>query len=178
MAGLRDGENLFVNAAGVWDAEYIPAFVRRYPFLLHEQDSAGSSLVMLDQAYPGFSTEEGEPLFAEDGSPSQMLSQTMDFLRESSSHVQATIEFMERLAKYDLLISHTIEVVSSDNKKFTMEGFSIVDEQRLAGLTDAQLVELVRSGDLGRIHAHLLSLNNVGILTRLFESRLVMETSE
>lgn len=178
MAGLRDGENLFVNAAGVWDAEYIPAFVRRYPFLLHEQDSDGSSLIMIDQSYPGCNTEEGEPLFGEDGNPAPMLSQTMEFLQESALHVQATIEFMNRLEKYDLLIPHTIEVTSNDGKKFTMQGFSVVDEQRLAGLTDAQLVELVRSGDLGRIHAHLLSLNNVGKLTRLLEARLIAEAAK
>ena len=29
VMGLRDGENLFVDAEGKWDAKYIPAFVRR-----------------------------------------------------------------------------------------------------------------------------------------------------
>jgi hypothetical protein len=178
MTGLRDEENLFVNETGQWDAEYIPAFVRRYPFLVQDDGDEGRSLVMLDQDFPGFGAEDGEALFNDDGSDSTMLTKTLQFLEDGRIHIEYTSEFMARLRKYDLLIPHTIEAVTSDNKKYTMQGFSVVDEQRLGALSDEQLIELVRSGDLGRIHAHLLSLNNVGKLSRLLDDRLAMEASE
>ncbi len=178
MTGLRNEENLFVDAAGRWDASYIPSFVRRYPFLLQEQNEEGSSLVLLDEGFPGFNTEEGEPLFAEDGKPAPFLEKTLSFLEDTTMHVSATIGFMERLVKFELLTPNEIEVVTRNGQKVTMGGFSIVDEQRLAKLSDAQLVELARNGDLGWIYAHLISMNNMGKLSRMLEDRIALETSE
>ena len=34
LLGFRDLENLFVDAGGRWKDAYVPAFVRRYPFVL------------------------------------------------------------------------------------------------------------------------------------------------
>ena len=177
MTGLRDAENLFVSASGVWDAGYIPAFVRRYPFLSQDQDQEGNCLVMIDESYSGFTTQGGEPLFGEDGNPAPMLGRMIEFLEDGRRHAGFTEGFTNRLAKYDLLVPHSMEVVTYDNKKFLLNGFSVVDENRLAALSDTQLVELLRSGDLGCIQAHLISLNNVGKLSRALEERLVQETA-
>src|SRR5215210_705462 len=50
MLGLRSRENLFVDAQGRWDAAYVPAFVRRYPFVLAEL-SSDNMAVCIDEAY-------------------------------------------------------------------------------------------------------------------------------
>jgi hypothetical protein len=33
LLGMRDKENLYVNESNQWEAKYIPAFIRRYPFV-------------------------------------------------------------------------------------------------------------------------------------------------
>jgi SapC len=40
LLGIRDNENLYVDDKGLWNAKYIPAFVRRYPFVF-STDFAG-----------------------------------------------------------------------------------------------------------------------------------------
>jgi hypothetical protein len=59
LLGLRENENLFVDAAGKWDARYVPAFVRRYPFV-PATGAQGELLVCIDEASPCFSAAEGE----------------------------------------------------------------------------------------------------------------------
>ncbi|MBF0126705.1 MAG: SapC family protein, partial [Magnetococcales bacterium] len=36
LLGFREGENRFVDHAGQWLVDYVPAYVRRYPFVLEE----------------------------------------------------------------------------------------------------------------------------------------------
>ena len=66
MLGLRARENLFVDAQSRWTSTYVPAFVRRYPFVLSELQG-GQLGVCIDEAYTGFNDPSGEPLFDEHG---------------------------------------------------------------------------------------------------------------
>src|SRR3954470_607103 len=51
LLGIRENENLFVSADGAWQAGYIPAFVRRYPFLLAARDEPRNFTICVDEAY-------------------------------------------------------------------------------------------------------------------------------
>jgi SapC len=105
MLGLRQNENLYVDADGRWAADtYIPAFVRRYPFVLAEKPAGQEGddfTVFLDESYEGFNASEGERLFMEDGSDSEMLSKAVGFLGEFQQNIARTKWFMEQLVKYD-----------------------------------------------------------------------------
>lgn len=46
LLGLRDAENLYLNAEGKWDARYVPAFVRRYPFVAVQDNNAPDKLLV------------------------------------------------------------------------------------------------------------------------------------
>jgi hypothetical protein len=88
LLGLRESENLFVDADGKWGARYVPAFVRRYPFV-PANGSGGDLLVCIDESSPCFSTTEGEALFA-DGKPTPQLEHAIKFLREFHQAAAAT----------------------------------------------------------------------------------------
>ncbi len=94
LLGLRNAENLYVDEAGNWDARYIPAFVRRYPFVLAEIGDAGQRAVCIDEGFEGFSDDEGEALFADD-EPSPLLKQAMDFLEEYQKQYVRTEAFVQ-----------------------------------------------------------------------------------
>jgi len=168
LTGLRANENLFVNDESAWDAAYIPAFVRRYPFVLQGNEDSEEFGVLIDAQADGYGAEDGERLFAEDGSESPMLKEMLELLNQYRAYTQQSGLLMKQLRKLDLLIPRMINVTTRNGGTLTMDGFSVVDEQRLNELGDADLLALARSGHLASIYAHLISLSNIQkLLVRL-----------
>ncbi|MDR0480740.1 MAG: SapC family protein [Gallionellaceae bacterium] len=166
LVGLHDNENLFVNADGHWKADaYIPAFVRRYPFVLAD-DGQGQLTVCIDESFPGLNEDEGEALFDDEGKDSSLLQGALEFLKLFHAEMQRTGAFCARLAELDLLVAKTIRV-ERNGKQEVLNGLYIVDEQKLRDLTDAQVLELYRNGYLSWVYAHLHSLGNADRLARM-----------
>jgi hypothetical protein len=172
LAGIREKENLFIDAKGKWQAQYIPAFVRRYPFLLNIDPTNNAPLVLVDEAFDGLSVSEGERLFAEDGSETEVTKSMLAFLGDFKAQAEFSNQFMARLKKLDLLVPQAVSVNRGSEPSISLDGFHIVDEKRLAALDDAATLELVRSGDLARIHTHLLSLGNIQRLVQRLQEKL------
>jgi hypothetical protein len=172
LLGVRQNENLFVAADGRWEGRYIPAFVRRYPFVLAEKQNADDFNVYLDEAYPGFGAADGERLFTDTGEQTPFLKQALEFLSNYQGEIRRTRLFVERLQALELLIPRVLEVVRENQQPMVLQGFSVVDEQRLMALEDAQLIELARSGFLAWIYAHLMSLGNVSGLAERLDARI------
>jgi len=176
LVGVRHNENLFVNPDNRWDGRYIPAFVRRYPFVLAEKQGADDFNVYIDEAYPGFNAADGERLFTDQGEHAPLLQQALEFLGTYQGEITRTRQFVERLQALDLLIPRVLEVVRNNEPPMVLQGFSVVDEQRLAALSDADLLSLAREGYLALIYAHLGSLGNVSRLSERLDARLAGET--
>ena len=147
LLGLRNEENLFVGEDGSWDARYIPAFVRRYPFVLAEAGDSGQRMVCIDESYSGFNDEEGEPLFEGD-EPTQVLKQAMEFLEEYQRQYVRTEQFIKRLKELDLLIALNAKVDMADGQQFALTGLLVVDEKKLLQLDDEKALEFFKSGEL------------------------------
>jgi len=164
LLGLRQNENLFVDADGHWAPNtYVPAFIRRYPFILAEKPEGQEGddfTVFLDEAYEGFNTEQGERLFKEDGADTEMLTNAVNFLGEFQQHVARTHWFMDQLRKYDLLEPRNIRL-EKDGKTINLNGLFVVSEEKLRQLDEKVAHEFLKEGVLGWIYAHLLSLANI-----------------
>jgi hypothetical protein len=78
LLGVAPGENLYVDGTR-WDAHYVPAFIRRYPFWLTTVQGVEAPVVMIDQAWSGFSETEGDPLYEDDGKPAPRLAEAIEF---------------------------------------------------------------------------------------------------
>ncbi len=171
MVGLNNEENLFIDADGVWDAgSYIPAFVRRYPFVLSGTGDDGELVVCLDEAYPGLGEVDGQPLFEADGKETPLLQSAIEFLQHFHHEMLNTNAFAERLAKLGLLTPMTFEVQRAGNKR-VVEGVVMIDAEKLAALDDATVLAMVRNGDLALAHAHLLSVKQIPHLAVRHEQR-------
>lgn len=167
LVGLRANENLFVDAEGNWSSDYIPAFVRRYPFVLAEQGEADDFTVCVDETYAGFSEKEGEPLFEDDGTEGAFLKRAISFLTSYQNEMKRTQSFAARLNELGLLESKVVRSQPTDGEEpVSLRGFFVVNEQKLQSLTDASLRQLLSSGELAWIYAHLFSLANVEALSR------------
>jgi hypothetical protein len=162
LLGLEENENLFVDESGKWDAQYIPAFIRRYPFVTTD-GAEGQMTVCFDQAYDGFDLEGGVPLF-EDGEPTAKTKEIQAFLQDYFQQMKLSERFGETLQEMGLLKEMTAQASLEDGRKFALNGLQVVDEQKLAELPDTEIVKLFRSGMMLLIHAHLISLRNLGAI--------------
>lgn len=164
LVGLADSENLLVDAAGKWaEGSYVPAFIRRYPFVLASGDDPDQLTVCIDEAYPGWNEEQGEALFGADGNETVYLSRVIDFLKLFHQEMARTAAFAGRLAELGLLVQKVIEI-EREGKRRSLEGLWVVDAAKLAALGDAELLALARSGELQWIYSHLHSLANLARL--------------
>jgi len=121
---------------------------------------------MIDEGYAGFGAPDGELLFAADGTDTPMLANVIDFMNRFKHDARSTNIFIKRLRQLDLLVPRKVDVRMGDDRTVAMDGFHVVDEERLAALSDADLLSLARNGELGLIHTHMLSLNSIDNLAR------------
>lgn len=178
LVGLRDGENLMVDAAGQWErGSYVPAFARRYPFVLAQGEEGDDKLtVCIDEVYPGLNEDSGEALFDAEGKETPYLKRVLDFLQAFHTEAQRTSAFASRLKELGLLVPKVINVERKGQPRQTLRGLWIVDAAKLRAIDDARVVELYRNGYLPWIEAHLVSLGSlVRLVARLDEHSAVSD---
>jgi hypothetical protein len=172
LLGLRDGENLYVEADGRWDARYVPAFVRRYPLAYARSGDDGQQHVIIDAAFEGFNDSEGELLVQDDGEPAPYLQEMIKFLDAYEADLERTRRLCARIVELGLLKAVQIDITLPDGRSFSAGGAQVIDEAKLKALPDVAAGELLRSGALGLLHAHLISTTNLPRLTDRLARRL------
>ena len=160
LLGIRDSENLYVDEQGAWNAKYIPAFVRRYPFVFSSPDKTTFTLC-LDEEYPGVNRRGmGERLFDADGERTQYLQGVLGFLQAYQAQFEATRAFCQRLIELNLLEAMQAQFTLRSGQRITLAGFMSVNRERLKALPGDVLARLAARGDLDLIYAHLHSQRN------------------
>lgn len=165
LLGLQQGHNLLVDEAGRWrKGRYVPAHLRRYPFIFMETPER-QFVLCIDEAAEHFAgSGQREPLFV-DGNPSPLVGDAMKFLAAFQSEFTATREFGAALAERGLLIDRQAHIELPGAPRFSLTGFRILDEERLAAVEDAAFLDWRRRGWLAPVYFHLQSLGNFGLLT-------------
>jgi hypothetical protein len=169
LLGLNDRENVFVGKKGEWLANYLPAYVRRYPFILASapEKSTADFTVCIDEGYAGFNSKnKGKRLFDDEGNELELLQQALKFLQDYQRHIRFTNDFCNKINELELLESMQAKAEFKDGKKLALGGFMGVSRDRLKDLDPSVLSELVRDGYMELIYAHLNSLDNVQNLLR------------
>ncbi|MEY2874079.1 MAG: hypothetical protein RLZZ373_1450, partial [Pseudomonadota bacterium] len=135
LLGLREGENLFVGPAGEWQATYLPAFLRRYPFAYAASEEGPLNLVV-DAAWPGFGGETGDEVLDAAGEPTPVLQAVQQLLDNFERETVRTRVLCDRLVALDLLRGGEIQGALPDGQSLNAGGFYLIDEARLATLAD------------------------------------------
>lgn len=162
VVGLRQDENLFVDAKGAWlDGAYVPAYVRRYPFILAEYgegEERGVQLCIED--HPEILVHgAGQPLFA-DGEPSRIVKSAFDFCKSLRAADLATAPFVEALVACGMLEGRAATIQLPTGGDLKMAGFATIDEAKLRALPDEVFLLLRRQGWMSAIYAQMLSALN------------------
>ncbi|WP_159567142.1 SapC family protein [Budvicia diplopodorum] len=163
LLGLEVGRNDYMSKDFTWKANtYLPAFVRRYPFVIATQDTKSKDFTLcFDADFAGFNDKEGKALFNEDGTNSEFLNETIQFMNGFNVEMERTREFANLLNEYELLETRSADIRSSTGVPFQVQDFLLVSEEKLSKLTGKQLTTLNQKGYLGWIFAHLMSLANL-----------------
>lgn len=170
LLGIQQGENLYVDETGAWKASYIPAYVRRYPFIPAETGSPELP-VCFDQAFDGLNIEEGQRIFDESGEQTEYCRHIQAFILDYQNQQPPTAAFAEKLKELGLFRHMDATFELNDGRKFVLQGFLVVDEEKLARLGDVAVLDLFRKGYLGLIYAHLASIGNISRLVDLKADR-------
>jgi hypothetical protein len=161
ILGLRADENLLVDEAGNWRGNYIPAFVRRYPFVFSSTDEGQTFTLCIDESHKGINRDgQGEALFTEDRKPSPYVENVLKFLQQYQLEFARTQALCKKLQELNLLEPMQAQVQLPSGERMALTGFSVIDRARLKTLSASVMAELVKSDEMELIYAHLASMRN------------------
>lgn len=158
VLGLEE-QNLFIDN-GRWSEDaYVPAYVRRYPFAFIATVNPEGFALAVDSGSDRLAKgeAEGAALF-EDGKPSDLTRQALEFCNAFQVDAAATKAFTDALKAQDMLIDRRADATLPDGRKLGLEGFQVVDAEKVAKLPDGVVLEWHGKGYLALIHYHLASL--------------------
>ncbi|BBO82883.1 peptidase [Desulfosarcina ovata subsp. sediminis] len=166
MLGLKANQNLFVDKEGKWQASYIPAIIRRYPFALAKTNQEDQYTICIDENSEIVNEKEGVALFNEDGSAADVLENVKRYLGELHQMEAITHDFCRFMAENNLFAPMNMRVRDSD-KVQNIAGCYVINDERLNNLSDERFLELRKKRFLPVVYAHLTSLAQIERLMRL-----------
>ncbi|AFY40217.1 SapC family protein [[Leptolyngbya] sp. PCC 7376] len=168
IVGIRDQQNLFVTESGEWQADYIPAFVRRYPFVFSMSEDQQTFTVCIDESFEGWNQEGlGERLFDGEGNQTQYLNNVVAFLQDYQAKYLGTEAFCQKIMELDLLEDMQANLRVDGVEQPPLQGFLGISREKLRNLSQETIYELMQLGWLELMHLHLHSLNHFSALTKM-----------
>jgi len=161
ILGLREDENLCVGPDGAWRGRYVPAFIRRYPFIFG-QDEAGETLTLhIDESFAGCNqANRGERLFDADGAQTQYLGSVLGFLQDYQGQVLRTQAFCRQLQELQLLQPMQAQFTLATGEQRSLSGFTVLDRARLKALPADVAAGMLARDELECSFLHLASLRH------------------
>ena len=165
ILGVQQDQNIFVSDDGRWEGRYIPAFVRRYPFVFSSNEESSTFTLCIDKEFQGLNEDDrGEKLFDEEGEKTSYLDKMLNFLSEYQAQFQRTQSFCEKLKELDLLETMQAHISLPGGSQQSLTGFQVINRDRLKALDGDKLAELAKTDELELAYLHLQSLNNFSVM--------------
>jgi len=166
LFGFQEKENLFLDDKG-WDASYVPAMIRRVPFLIgyqgskEQEDEDKARVLSLDMDHPRVSRQEGVPLFQPLGGRTPYLDDMAALMENIYRGYVHNKTFTQALRKYNLTESVTMDITLKDGSTNQLIGFDMIDEDRIQRLSGDVLEELSKENLLMPLFMVLASTANI-----------------
>ena len=171
VVGLRQDENLFVDAKGNWKADtYIPSYVRRYPFIFVTNEDQSQFSLCIDRSAARLVDKGGVPLF--DGEEaSEATKNALEFCRIYQGEVQGSQTISKAVADENLLTVNHANINLDSGEQISVTDFKVVDEARFNDLSDEKFIKLRKIGAISAVYCHLISTGNWANLVELSVAR-------
>jgi hypothetical protein len=162
LVGLGDGVNRYVDDKGAWRAQtYIPAYVRRYPFLPMQIAGQTDPILAIDTTQDWVQAQAGDFLVDSEGRATPRLQRVMAFQQEYQKQADITQVMCAALHAAGILVPRTLTWQGVDAETRQLDGFWCVEEAKLKALSPEALQALHQADALGLAYAQLLSMNNL-----------------
>jgi hypothetical protein len=170
VLGMAPGENLYVRDGAWAKGAYVPAYARRFPFCMAKVKvndvEQQKRLICVEKSHLD---DTGEAMFDDKGEPLPKWKDIEKLLSEYEVDLERSREMCAILADYGLLEPFTAQAKFNAGGGLNLTGMHRVAEGKLEHLNASQLKNLIKKGILGRVYAHLLSLDN---FARLLDRRV------
>lgn len=178
ILGLRANENLFVNEKGEWlPNTYIPAYIRRYPFIFARNDAGDRLTLCVDDAPGILEKSDANRLFTGGGELTKLTMNALEFCRSYQAAAEQTTEFANHIEQSGILVDRHAEVRLQTGQSLTLSGFRQVDEVKYYALADDIVLQWHKNRWTRFVYAHLLSTGNWNRLFTLMEQRLTAQAA-
>ena len=163
VMGLKAGQNLFVQEDGGFEEGfYLPAYIRRYPFVLAGNDEQSELIVCIDVSSPLIGENTDTPLF-DKGATTEYTKNAIKFCEDFEGERVRTTQWIEMLRGLDIFEMKQAAFTPMDSngvagQPILIAEYQAISEEKVNALPDEKLLELQKNGALGFIYAHLLSL--------------------
>lgn len=162
IVGLEQ-ENYFVDSKGTWkEGTYIPAYVRKYPFVFMEVPEQQQYLLCIDEDAELFASKvtDEKMAFYKDGQPSELTKQALEFCTAFHNHYMITRNLCKDLKEADLLTPNQSDAKLYNGRQIRLGGFQLIDEAKFNALPDDKILEFRKKGWLPFIYFALMSASN------------------
>lgn len=172
ILGIRENENLFVDAEGKWRGKYLPAFVRRYPFVFSQDDAQRTFTLHIDETFAGCNQAgRGEKLFDTDGAQTQYLKTVLGFLQDYQARFRRTQAYCQRLLELQLLQPMQAQFTLNTGEQRQLSGFMVVNREKLKALPAETVQDMLAKDELECTYLHLASLRHFQDMLERFQPK-------
>jgi len=154
----KEGKNLAINEEGKWIGSYVPAFLRRYPFILAKTGENQMSLAF-DIESGCFSSPEGERLFDDEGKATEVINNIGNFLKALEDEFILTRNLVAELDRLGILEDRVLTIGEGEDAK-QIGGFKTVEHEKMVALDSAVLADMVKKGWIEVISLQQFSIKN------------------
>lgn len=175
LMGIEKEENLFVNGSA-WEGSYMPARYTHSPFgLVKNPDDHTQFGIAIDAEHRLISDSEGEALFNEDGTETEFLQKQKEAMSAYLEQEQLTKLFIKELDEAGLLVTRSVGL-NIGEKKMSVDGIAMVDEEKLKELSDETFLKFRKNGMLPSIYTQMISMRQMNNLMKRKAERLKAES--
>ena len=161
ILGVRS-TNEMIDENGVWHGSYVPAFLRRYPFIFSHDEEAGTFTLCIDEEFDGINDAgRGERLFDSDGERTQYLNNMLQFVTDYQTMFERTKLFCQRLVQLGVLESGVAQFNLPQGERASLGGLSTINREKLKAIDTETLQTMLSTDELELCFVHLQSLNNL-----------------
>jgi len=166
LVGIRRDDNLFVGQDGSWHAGcYVPAYIRRYPFIVTETPDKAQRLLAIDRGSERYvpsvaGRDDAEYLFDTDGKPTPTAQNAMAFCHAYHQDYTNTVAFGRALVAAKVLEPYHADFRLPDGSRRHLNGFLAVDEKAFRALPADTVAEWHAKGWLTLVAFHLASMRS------------------
>lgn len=160
IVGIKDSGNLFIDQAGQWrPGAYIPAYIRRFPFLLMSDPESKRMVLGVEESSGRLSEDRGDKLF-DNRQPTPFLNEALTFCADFNRQWEDSLAMLRAFQDAGILVEDDREIELGETQSLKLGGFLIVDERRLSEVSEGVFLAWREKGWLAPLYAHLASKHN------------------